>query len=581
MLAFFGVGCKMARYPTGKPYVYKVKINVVGQYKEDEKKRLEKQLEKQLDDSLRASKEQKKALRFIPYYQKVYHEFDTSSIARTGNFFRYAYVANGYFRGGATTYRLDTLNKETGRLELTFTVRPYKNHRIDTVIYDIQDSSLQELAMRHRDATLIFKNDLYSQELLNAERNRLANLYRNNGYLRITRDNFKVIADTINRSLFVFTTDPLEQAALMYEASKFDENPTTTVTFTLNTPLDSSRLKKYYIGNIDIFPDNADRDTIPPNSERINNHITKSYFKNTFQNKIFPPQIYLKKGALYRQSDYDKTYNALNYLGAWQQVNITPRDSLRSDTVDFSVYMLPYRKYQGERRLEGSYNQSNGSGNTQIGNLWGVNISQLVKNRNLARQAIQTTFEARAGIEFRGSNPNDANTSDQQFVNAGEFSLTYDMLFPKFLPNRQKEARTLKKFWGKVSVPKTLLSVNSRYSERFKFFQLAEVNFSHAYLFKFRDDYNISASFINVERKFLVDSDSLKRRIARYPILAFIFNDGFILGQKFSISRTVPAKTRNKRSVTGTWRFSFENSGLPVSFIPLKEFRNNLFNFTK
>ncbi|MBL7729428.1 MAG: BamA/TamA family outer membrane protein, partial [Dinghuibacter sp.] len=47
------------------------------------------------------------------------------------------------------------------------------------------------------------------------------------------------------------------------------------------------------------------------------------------------------------------------------------------------------------------------------------------------------------------------------------------------------------------------------------------------------------------------------------------------------ISRTVPAKTRNKRSVTGTWRFSFENSGLPVSFIPLKEFRNNLFNFTK
>lgn len=571
----------MARYPVGKPYVFKTKINIVGDYKGDEKKRLEKQLEKQLDDSLIISREMKKALRFIPYSQKIYHEYDTGAINRTINFFKYAYVANGYFRGGTTTYQLDTLNEKTGRLELTLTARPHKNHKIDTVIYDIQDSSLQQMALMEKGKSVIKKGDLYSQELLNAERNRLTNLYRNNGYFKINRENFKVVADTINRSLFVFTTDPFEQARLLDDATRFDANPSTSVTFTLNTPTDSSRLKQYYVGNVYVYPDNTDKDTEPPNRRRVNNYVTKIYYNNKYRNRVFPPHIFLKKGQLYRQADYDKTFNAFNYLGAWQQVNIIPRDSTRADTVDFSIYMLPYRKYQGERKLEGSINQNNSATSTQSSNLWGINASQSVKNRNMARQAIQTNFEARAGVEFRGkSRITDINTKES-FINSGEFSLSYEMLFPKFIPGLifPKYIPFLgKDFEARTTAPKSLLSVNAKYTERFQFFKLTEANLGLSYQGKSRKDVNWSFTWLNFERKFLKPTDSLQNQIDSFPILAFIFNDGMILGQKLNISRIIPGR---KSNMTGSIRLSIENSGLFYSLFQLKEFNNNLFNFFK
>jgi outer membrane protein insertion porin family len=568
LLLWLASGCKTANYPVGKPYIYKTKINIVGNYSGAEKRRLEKQLEKQLDDSLQVSREQKKALRFIPYVQKTYHEFEPGSIARTINFFKYAYIANGYFRGGITTYQIDTLNKNTGRLAVTFNARPYKNHRIDTVVYDIKQPHLQQLAMAEMNKSLIRKGDLYSQDLLNSERNRLVNIYRNNGYIKLNKDNFKVIADTLNSSLFVFTTDPFEQANLLEAASKFDENPTTSVTYELTPQTDSNRLKQYYVGHIYIYPDNTDADTIPPYREEINNNISKIFFKDYYKNKIFPGQIFLKKGELYRQTDYDKTYNTLNYLGAWQQVSILPRDSIRGDTVDFSIYMLPYKKYQGERKLETSINQNNNSDNSRTTNLWGINASQTVKNRNLAREAIQTTFEARTGVELGGKDPDDPANKKGLLFNSGEFSLTYDMLFPKFIP----------RFINDATVPKTLLSVNSKYTQRFKFFELAEVNLGHSYLWKSKKDYNWSLSFLNFERKFLKRTDSLQRQIDTIPILAFIFNDGMILGQKLAVSRVIPGKTSN---ITGSVRFGLEASGFPYSFIRFKEFNNNLFSFVK
>jgi outer membrane translocation and assembly module TamA len=91
-----------------------------------------------------------------------------------------------------------------------------------------------------------------------------------------------------------------------------------------------------------------------------------------------------------------------------------------------------------------------------------------------------------------------------------------------------------------------------------------------------------------VERKFLVGTDSLDDRISRYPILAFIFNDGLILGQKFSVSRIVPSKSKKNKTVSGSWRINIENSGFPYAGFPkpfakkpLKEFENNLFSFAK
>jgi hypothetical protein len=61
--------CKLNQYPVGKPYAAKYKINVIGDFKEEERKELARQLDYQVDDSLRYSKVQKlpKSLSFLRY----------------------------------------------------------------------------------------------------------------------------------------------------------------------------------------------------------------------------------------------------------------------------------------------------------------------------------------------------------------------------------------------------------------------------------------------------------------------------------------------------------------------------------
>jgi outer membrane protein insertion porin family len=569
--------CKLNQYPVGKPYAAKYKINVIGDFKEEERKELARQLDYQVDDSLRYSKVQKKwLLKIFPYYQKVYHSYDTDNIIRTREFFRAAYVANGYFRGGETTDSIIFEPGNTNRHTIIFNAYPRKNHVIDTVIYDIGQPQMQQLALQSLKDSYVKKNDLYSQSILNAERERLVNLYRNNGFLKISREDFRVTADTINPWLIKFTTDPIEQVNNLQKAAAFNENPTTGIRFRLSDNVDTSHLRTYYVGRIFIQPDNIDGEVTPPYTSQVDKQgdIIKQYIENKFKDKVFERNLFLKKGQLYRQSNYDQTYSTFTFMGPWQQVVLQPvfDSANKTDTVDFRMQMLPYAKFLSERKLEGSINSYSNDASQQANNsLWGINFSQIIKNRNFGREAIQTSFVANIGLELGGS---------QQFVNAAQGKLSYNMLVPKFVfPLPARMSRNLSsKLFRNASSKRTLLSAGTSYTSRFNFFQLTDVSLSHSLQFKTRNNWTSQVSFVNIERKFLNRTALLDTQITRFPILAFIFNDGLILGGKFTSTKILgsESKTRN-----GSIRVSGELSGLPYSFLNLKEFNNNLFSFIK
>jgi outer membrane protein insertion porin family len=557
--------CQLSQYPAGKPYAAKVKINVIGDYSEEERKDLEKKLTNQVDDSLRYSREQKKWLRIFPYYRKIYHAYDTNNIIRTKAFFNAAYVANGYFRGGETTDSVIYDPGNASRHIIVFNARPRKNHRIDTVVYDIAQPQMQQLVLDARKDSYLKKNDLYSQTVLNAERERLVSIFRNKGYLKIEREDFKVVADTINPWLVKPTTDPFEQLQNLQKADAFNRNPTTGIRFTLVNTIDSSRLHTYYVGNIIINPDNIDAETVPPGVDSFD-FMVKRFFRDNYKNKIFKRNIFLRKGALYRQDDYIKTLNTFNFMGPWQQVLMQPviDSASKTDTVNFKMMMLPYPKFLSERKLEGSINSYSSDGSQQANNsLWGINASQTIKNRNFNHEAIQTSFVANIGLELGGS---------EQFVNSAQGRLGYNMLLPKFTP-----------WWpGSIfkgsSLQKTLLSSGASYTQRFKFFELFDVNLAHNYQFKTKRNWVSQVSFANIERKFLNRTDSLNKQIELFPILAFIFNDGLILSSKFTSTKIFNPK---KNTNSGSIRLSGELSGLPYCFLDIKELDNNLFSFGK
>jgi outer membrane protein insertion porin family len=576
--------CKTVEYPINKPYVYKTKINIVGNYTNAEKKRLLEKLEKQIDDSLKTSRRRDTVLRFIPYSIKQYHAVDTNAITRTYDFFKATYIANGYFRGGVTSSKIDTFNNHPYKRLVTFTVQPYQNHKIDTVIYELVDSNLTQLTNAIRKESFLHKGDEYSQDLLDAERRRLVIYFRNNGYLKLNKDDIKVVADTINKALFKIPEDPIQQQLFLEQAANFNANPTTDITVRLKDKLPATKLKRYYIGNIAVHIDNINEDTIPLNTMPIDSAMTKLFFKNAFKNKLFNQNIALKKGALFSQELYDKTLNALNYLGTWQQVVINSVDStLRNDTMDFTIYMLPYKKYFGERKIEGSYNQNNGTNNITA-NLLGINVSQSIKNRNLAREAILSNTTAIASAEF----------GQRSIVNTLLAGLNYSLSFPKFAPyfwnrldtSKLKSKSALRKkvnSWLPHAInPRSFISLSANYSKRIKLFELADIGLSYGIQWRNKKNWNKQFIFPNIENKVLDQLDSLKRLIIRNPNLAFIYNDGLIISTKFNAIQTISTPFANNKYVQNrTLRFGIESSFPFIAKGFAKTFDNNLFSFAK
>ncbi len=554
--------CQLAKYPPNQIYAHKIKIDIKGNYDTYEKKVLLNKLEKQLDDSLVYSRKRKKLFGFIPYTQKQYHTFDTVSINRTFDFFKATYVANGYFRGGISTAKVNSVKgNDTFRKEIVFTVQPFQNHKIDTIIYAIPDSGLLAITLSSKGGTVLHKNDYYSQDLLDAERRRLAALYRNNGYLKINKDDIKIIADTINTALIQIPEDVVEQQQLYEKAIAFNNKPTTTITLKISDTLSKAKLSKYYIGNINVHTDNINEDSLPPNKDAIDNtSITKYYYQNTFKNNIIKDNIYFKKGDLFNQDALDKTVERFNFLGPWKQVIVSANDT--NQIVDFTFYMLPYAKYSRDIKLEGSYNQNNN--NSIITNLLGTNVTFNLKNRNFNKDGIQTNFLAIASAEF----------GQGELINTYQGGLSYTFTIPKFVPK-------LRWLAPKGEAKQSFINTNTNFAKKIDDFELVDLGVGYGLQWRGAKKWSNQLILPNIENKNLKILAGLAQRIAANPLLGLYYSDGLIFSGKFNATNKVIKKEnlqQEKLNFT-TNRFGVELSGFPTGIS--KTIDSNLFSFAK
>src|SRR5690606_6740515 len=206
----------------------------------------------------------------------------------------------------------------------------------------------------------ITKGDPFAKSPISAELDRLTELYRNSGYLRFTRDELIGLWDTLDVSLLQPTLDPFEQFEALQRLRERRENPTADLEIRLRNP-DSTKLTKYYNGNITIYPDyGADTTGLTPR-ERVVEGVRIIQYRNMFKPKIFPPYLFLPRDSLYRQRRYIRTLNKLDMIGTWRTVSIDQVP--RGDTVDYVIRLTPKKKYSFDTSLEGSVNQSAISGN--------------------------------------------------------------------------------------------------------------------------------------------------------------------------------------------------------------------------
>jgi len=365
-------------------------------------------------------------------------------------------------------------------------------------------------------------------------------------------------------SLLQPMVNPLEQIQLIDQLTKQTENPTASLEIKLRNGYDSSRLIKFYVGKVYIYPDFGP-DTTNYTNVILDSTYTVRYHEKLFKPKILPQNIYLRRGQVYSQTRHTRTVDRFNANVAWRLVNVDLKPRPGTDTVDFYVKLIPAKKYLFIANLEGSRNDNSfsltqGSPFTS-GNLLGVGVNVSLQNRNFARAAAQTNVALRYGTEF-------SIAARERLVASRQASIGYNIVFPKiiphfnFLPERFREA-------------KTVLALNLANTQRIQLYNLTSFNTSWGYELQRRNKF-YAVKIPNVEYALLDAKDSLKKIFQQHPGLKNLFNDGLVVS-------TIGSFTMNwgARKNLNTFKSNLEGSGLLLSLIKTDFIKKNLYRFLK
>ncbi len=544
-------------YPSRRPFVYKTNINIKGNLSSDSTLILASRLRGQLDDSMRA-----RAVSKVFYsVMKKPPLYDPANADKSVVFMRALLVSMGYFKDTITYHAvIDTVEQDQFRTTINFNVTPGKPVRLDSISYNIKQQELQQLAMGSQKEALLKKGEPFAKSSISSELDRLTNLYRNNGYLKFGRDLLQGLWDTVDVSLLNPNLDPFEQIEMLEKLKEQRKNPTADLEIRLKPGFDSSRLRKYFVGTIKIYPDyNQDTADYSPKETTVDG-IRVIYYRNLFKPKIFPPNIYLLHDSLYDQRNYFKTINRFNSFGTWRLVNIEQLPRKEQDTVDFAIRLTPARKFGFTANLEGSFNQSAVSGN-----LAGFNVNFGLQNRNVWKAANQSSTSIRFGIETGRD-----TVTKVKFVQTRQLSFSHSIYFPRpvgigrIIPKKLKENA------------RTVFSFNAASTERRALFNLTTVNGSWSYEFQWAKN-SLAFRFPNIEYSYLKRKPLLDTLFKNNPALKNIFTDGFISSSIVNYSRS-GGKNKN----LNFFRANMEVSGIVSGTIVKSKFLDtNLYRFMK
>jgi outer membrane protein insertion porin family len=531
-------------YPVNTPFVYQTNINVEGKYSTDEKKQLVASLDQQLHDSVRVLSQRKFLFWHVIKNPPVY---DTVNIDKSRIYMSALLNSIGYYRDSISADTSLHIEGDQFRTTVNFKVIPGKMVTIDSVWYDMHDTTanrnetdtLQALTLQAMVEKMLHKGDPFSKPLISSEVDRLSDVYRNNGFLRFSRDQVLAVWDTVGRNILRFTTDPAEQVRQLEELRKRRENPTASVEFRLRPGADSTRLTRYYVGTVKIYPDFTGDTTQFAGKRDV---LTRNQYEFISYEGLFIPRkllrfIYLDRGELYRQSNYLRTQNKFNSIGAWRLVTINQLPRPGQDTVDFEIRLVPAKKYSTGLNFDVSYNQ----GDITASNLVGIGTTFTLINRNFQKAANQATTNIRYGVELASKAPH---------IQTQQLLLSHTIQFPRLVPRLTWIPQPAREN------ARTFLSFNVGYTDRIDFYRVATVNASWAYEFAWKK-LLLGIRIPNIEYNYLQRRQGLEDLIDSNSSYKYIFNTGLIISTLYNF--TIAGGRKNLTNLT---RISFEESGI-------------------
>lgn len=417
---------------------------------------------------------------------------------------------HGYFNGRVDFETVQQKNPKTAKI--SYHVQPGRLCLLDSVGYfDFPDEADSIIKSTLAEA-LIHKGDPFVVSNLDAERNRISTLLRNNGYYYYQPDYASYLADT-------FVVDG--KAQLRFQLAK-------------GVPVAAKH--KWYIGRININMKKSFMEQ--PTDSFIGRYFSIRYSgkKPPIRPRVLLADMKLRPRQLYNRNNHLESVSKINAMGLFSMTDFsfTPRDTTAAcDTLDLTLnctFDKPWDFY-----VETNFNART------IGRL-GPELKLGVTRRNAFRGGEKIDFNVHGSYEWSTSNGSSMNNYEYGADASVEFPRIIAPFFSNNRIRRDAQGRPIRRRSLFFSTPTTLAKVATNVIFRPNYYKMHVVSGEWTYRWQTSERSRHEFSPLTVKYQFMNSStaafDSL---LAVNPYLFATMEDYFMPEMRYTYTYTSPS----------------------------------------
>ena len=423
--------------------------------------------------------------------------------------------AHGYFRGDVGYDVITQHNPKEAKI--AYKVNMDHLFTIDSIQYNGFPAEGDSLIRATASETKLKKGEAFDVSTLDAERVRVSNLFRNNGYYYYQQSYASYLADTLS--------NPGKVWLRFQEAS--------------NIPQAARR--KWYIGDLDIEMRRQFGEELLDSTRRRRLTVWYNGKRTPIRVPVILRDMKLQPGDLYNYHAHQESLSKITSSGlfSYADFTFTPRDTLGlSDTLDVKLNCVFDKPYD-------FYVQGNVTGKTN--NRFGPGIVIGLARRNAFRGGELLDINVKGNYEWQTGHQGQGTSSR---FNSYEYGFDISLEFPRFvIPFADLFRDRINKSFLKhnfYSVPTTTLKVSSDIISRANYFKRHIVSGEWTYELQTSATSRHRYSPIIFSFEYMRSSTHAFDSILRAnPYLSYTMRDQFVPKMQYVYTYTSPSTYRN------------------------------------
>lgn len=334
---------------------------------------------------------------------------DESKVSKSKNRLKAYYTFNKGFFDVEVDAKIDSVSSKKGKV--TYTINTGRAYTLDTISHEIETPALDTLYTKIENKTLIKKGDVFNNEILNLERERITNYFRNHGVYHFQVNNISYdVYDTIN---------PYKNYKLNV-ITKIENRDIKKGDTIVKEPF-----KVFKISEVNIFTNSRNNDIQKQSDSAVyKDYNIYSLGKLNYKPKALANATFINKGDLYSDDKRKLTSTAFNNLKVFN----FPTIEYVEDTINgknnliANIYLSPIKKYNLTAFSDITHSNIQDFGIT-------AGLSYTFRNIFRGAEILEISGKGNIGSSQDLANPN--NT----FFNISEYGGNIKLIFPRiFFP---------------------------------------------------------------------------------------------------------------------------------------------------